>query len=196
MLNRRHFIASAAASVSMVGASALALTTNAASDLVTKVTDRIIRVVNSGTNEAGVAKEFEKLLGQYADMPVISRSVLGPIARSTSQSDLAAFSNVLPGYLSRKYSSQFHEFKGGSLAVSGTRDRGKFIEVTSTARVPGKSAIDVTFRVWDRSGSAKFIDLLVEGVSLVTTERSEIGALLDQRGGSVSRLARDMKKLG
>ena len=118
------------------------------------------------------------------------------MARSTSNADLSAFSKALQGYLSRKYGAQFQDFKGGAITVGRARDRGKFVEVSSQAKVPGKSTVDVTFRVWDRSGSPKFIDMLVEGISLVTTERTEIGDLLDQRGGSVSRLARDLSNLG
>ena len=41
-----------------------------------------------------------------------------------------------------------------------------------------------------------FIDLLIEGVSLVISERSEIGSLLDRNGGSVDATTAALRNLG
>ncbi|MGB1234235.1 MAG: MlaC/ttg2D family ABC transporter substrate-binding protein [Planktomarina sp.] len=193
MFTRRHFLAT---TLAVAATPAFALSTGGAQSFVQTVVGQIMGIVNSAGSKSAAARSFERILSQSADMPVIARSVLGPVARSTSNADLAAFSTALQGYLSRKYGAQFQDFKGGAITVGRARDRGRFVEVSSQAKVPGKSTVDVTFRVWDRSGTPKFIDLLVEGISLVTTERTEIGALLDQRGGSVSRLARDLRNLG
>ena len=47
----------------------------------------------------------------------------------------------------------------------------------------------------DRSGSPKFFDLVVEGVSLLKTERAEIGAMLDASGGSIDRLIQRLEAI-
>ncbi len=41
-----------------------------------------------------------------------------------------------------------------------------------------------------------FIDMKIEGISLIKAERSEIGTLLDQRKGDLDRLIEDLKSLG
>jgi phospholipid transport system substrate-binding protein len=51
----------------------------------------------------------------------------------------------------------------------------------------------VTFLVSDRSGSVKFFDLLIEGISLLKTERTEIGAMLDARRGNIDQLTADLR---
>jgi len=194
MLSRRVFIGSGF--MALVAGPAFAVSGAGAEQFVTRVADEIMAIVKSGSSKSAVARKFDTMIGRYGDMPVISRSVLGPVSRSAKASDLAAFSQAFQGYISRKYSAQFAEFKQGSIKIKSSRDRGRFVEVMAQIVRPGKSTINVDFRVWDKSGSTKFIDILIEGISLVTTERAEMGALLDQRGGNLAQLAKDLKSMG
>jgi len=41
-----------------------------------------------------------------------------------------------------------------------------------------------------------FFDIIVEGISLLSSERVEIGALLDARNGDIAKLIRDLARLG
>ena len=41
-----------------------------------------------------------------------------------------------------------------------------------------------------------FFDIIIEGISLLSSERVEIGALLDERNGNIARLTRDLVNLG
>ena len=59
----------------------------------------------------------------------------------------------------------------------------------------GEDPFEVSFVVSDRSGQDKFINLYIEGVNMVLTEKSEIGALLDRRGGNLDTLTADLKKM-
>ncbi|MGV6839616.1 MAG: MlaC/ttg2D family ABC transporter substrate-binding protein [Planktomarina sp.] len=194
MISRRLFLGGTAALC--VAQPVFAVSPAGAEQFVTRVADEIMSIVKSGSSQSSVAGKFNKMIGRYGDMPVISRSALGPASRSASGSDLSAFSKAFQGYVARKYSQQFAEFKDGSIKIKSSKDRGRFVEVQAQIIRPGKAAINVDFRVWDKSGSTKFIDILIEGISLITTERAEMGALLDQRGGSISKLAKDLNGMG
>jgi len=174
----------------------LAVTESAATGLVTQVTDEITRIINSGQTESGMINDFERLMGRYADLPTISQSVLGPPARSATQAQLRDFSRAFQGYMARKYGRRFREFIGGNVTVTGAQDLDRFVEVVSRVDMRGSAPFEVRFRVWDRSGSPLFIDMLIEGVSLVISERSEIGALLEQNGGSIDRLTQALQRVG
>lgn len=80
--------------------------------------------------------------------------------------------------------------------MTGAQDLDRFVEVVSRVDMRGSAPFEVRFRVWDRSGSPLFIDMLIEGVSLVISERSEIGALLEQNGGSIDRLTQALQRVG
>ena len=60
----------------------------------------------------------------------------------------------------------------------------------------GEGPFEVNFHVSDKSGSDKFFNVYIEGVNLLLTERTEIGAMLDARGGDLNRLIKDLKNTG
>jgi phospholipid transport system substrate-binding protein len=98
--------------------------------------------------------------------------------------------------MARKYGRRFREFVGGTVTVRGAQDTGRFVEVISIVTIPGEAPFEVRFRVWDRSGQPLFIDMLIEGVSLVISERSEVGSILDRNGGSVDAATQALRRLG
>ena len=197
-LSRRAILiaSGAAAMVQVLPGKAMALTPASATALVEQVTGEITRIINSGRSESAMIGDFDRMMARYADMPTISQSVLGPPARSASNGQLSAFADAFRGYMARKYGRRFREFIGGSVSVNGAQDTGRYIEVTATVRMPGQGPFEVRFRVWDRSGQARFIDLLIEGVSLVISERSEIGAILDRNGGSIDGTIQTLRGMG
>ena len=99
-------------------------------------------------------------------------------------------------YLARKYGKRFRDFKGSEIEVTGARKVKSFQEVRAIAKLRGQSPFTVAFMVSDRSGRDKFFDLLIEGVSLLKAERSEVGAMLDRVGGNVDNLVTELKRQG
>ena len=80
--------------------------------------------------------------------------------------------------------------------MTGTSDRGKFYEVMAVTELRGSAPFEIAFRVSDRSGQNLFFDIIIEGISLLSSERVEIGALLDARNGDIAKLTRDLARLG
>jgi phospholipid transport system substrate-binding protein len=180
----------------MVAGPAFALDKATATQLVDRLVAEINRVINSGGSEGKLIRAFENIFAQYADVDIIARSALGPAARSASSSELNAFSRAFRGYIARKYGKQFQEFIGSSIVVTRTKNRGKFFEVEASVRLKATTPFEVSFRVSDRSGENLFFDIIIEGISLLSSERVEIGALLDSRNGNIARLTRDLVNLG
>lgn len=174
---------------------ALALTAEAAKSLVDKTVADINSIINSGKSEGAMLKDFEKLFVRYADVPAIARSVLGTAARSASKGQLSAYTKAFQGYISRKYGRRFREFEGGQIDVAEARAVKSYFEVISTARLKGEAPFEVRWHVSDKSGKDLFFNIIIEGVNMLASERTEMGALLDQRGGDIDRLIADLKTL-
>ena len=197
-LSRRAVLGSglAAAGVLLTGLPAFALTEASAKQLVTGAVADLNRIINSGKSERAMYGEFEKFFAKYGDVPTIARFVLGPDARGASSGELSAFAKAFQGYMSRKYGKRFREFIGGEVKVADARKVKSFVEVRATAALRGQAPFSVSFMVSDRSGSEKFFDMTIEGISLLKTEQTEIGAMLDRRGGSISKVTADLKNAG
>ncbi|MEO3416751.1 ABC transporter substrate-binding protein [Roseovarius sp. CAU 1744] len=197
-LNRRHLIATGIAAAAFAGlpGDAFALTDARARALVDRVVDDINKVIASGKSQSAMIADFERIFTRYADVNVIAQSTLGPDSRRASSSQLRAYTTAFRGYVARKYGKRFREFIGGRIEVHKVRKVKSWHEVISTVQLRGSSPFDVRFLVSDRSGKDLFFDLIIEGVSLRLSERTEIGAMLDRRKGDIDALIADLKTAG
>lgn len=181
---------------------AAALTPAQAQAQIAGVVRDLTGIVNSGKPVAGMIADFDGVLARHADIDVMARSALGAPARTASAADIAAFSNAFRGYLARKYGGLlFNDYNGGTVEVTGTRAVQSFFVVESRAALRRRASnrqeiLRVDWHVSDRSGRSLFFNMVIEGVNLLTNERQEIGALLDQRRGDIARLARDLGAMG
>lgn len=196
-MNRRQVLAASSAFALLAAAApAFALSEGEARTLINRAVADINKVINSGASASSMYRSFEGIFTKYADVPTIARSALGPPARSASSAQMRAFTKAFAGYMSRKYGKRFREFAGGTVEVTGARAVKSFQEVRAVAKLPGQSPFAVSFMVSDRSGRDKFFDLLIEGISLLKSERAEIGAMLDKRSGNLDALINDLQKAG
>jgi len=164
--------------------------------LVDKAVAAINRVIASGKSESAMYRDFERIFADYADLPTIARYALGVDARRASPAQMNAFTKAFARYISVKYGKRFREFIGGKIEVNASRKIKSFFEVKTTAILRGQSPFEVVFLVSDRSGRDKFFNLFIEGVNMLLTERTEIGAMLDKRKGNIDALVRDLVALG
>ena len=192
----RRTVLAGMSAATLLASPAFALTTNDARGLIDDVVSQINSVINSGKSETAMYRDFEAIFKKYADVPTISRSALGPPARSASNKQMSDFADAFTTYLARKYGGQFRDFIGGEITVESARPVKSFQQVDAVAKLRGRSPFSVTFMVSDRSGRNLFFDLLIEGISLLKSERAEIGAMLDKRGGNIDRLINDLKTQG
>jgi phospholipid transport system substrate-binding protein len=196
-LPRRAVVAGlvAGAALAVLPMPALALSAEQAKTLVDKTVADINSIISSGKGEGAMLRDFEKLFSRYADVPTIARSVLGPAARTASKSQLSAYTKVFQGYISRKYGRRFREFIGGRIEVADAKAVKSYYEVISTAYLKGESPFEVRWHVSDKAGKSLFFNIIIEGVNMLASERTEMGALLDQRGGDLDRLIADLASI-
>lgn len=180
----------------LIPQTAFALNDAEAKVLVNLIVDDINRVISSGKPVSGMIQDFERIFRKYADVDIIARSTLGADARRISASQMAAYTKAFRGYIARKYGKRFNEFIGGRIEVNGAKKVKSWHEVISTAYLRGEPPFEVKFLVSDRSGKDLFFDMVIEGISLRLSERTEIGAMLDRRNGDIDALIEDLRKAG
>ena len=182
---RRFFMSAGLAAMGLVALpdTARALTKARARTLIDQVVSDINRVIASGQSLSRMIVDFERIFARYADVAIIARSTLGADANRLSGAQMRAYTDAFRGYISRKYGKRFNEVKS-------------WHEVRSMVYLRGESPFEVSFLVSDRSGQDLFFDMVIEGISLRLSERTEIGAMLDRRNGDIGALITDLKKAG
>ena len=134
--------------------------------------------------------ELKKLFQKYVDVPIIARAVLGKSWRDASSDQRKRFIYAFKIYVSNKYGKQFSEFKGTRLEIVKSRDTQTKagVLVSTEVVVPGHTPLKVVWQVSDGSGSLKLIDMRVEGISMLSTERQEFRSKLKKFNGSIDDL--------
>ncbi len=194
-MTRRAFVgglAGLSVLAAMPGRALAAISASQAESLIGKVVRDINSIINSGAPEATMIKRFEDVFAKYADVNFIALSALGPDGRSASASQKSAFVKAFRAYIARRYGSRFREFEGGRIDVVSTTQVKSRYEVLTKTTLKGHAPFDVVFIVAAKNG--KFIDMQVEGISIVKSERKEIGAMLDRRKGDLNQLIADLQK--
>jgi len=193
ILTRRSFGLALGAGLAVSALPVLALNVDQARALIDKAVGDINKVINSGKSESAMLPEFEKVFARYADVPTIARSALGPAARSASNAQMKAFTKAFQVYISRKYGRRFREFIGGRIEVKDAHPLKSYFEVVSTAHLKGEAPFEVRWHVSDKAGKSLFFNIIIEGVNMLASERTEIGAMLDKRKGNLDALIADLQ---
>lgn len=175
-----------------------ALTASSAEGLVTRAVKDVQDAINSGRSERDILAQFRKIFLKYADVPTVARSVVGQSWRKASKADQRAYVNAFTGYLSRKYGRQFNDFKGAKFTVLGSKDAGSkgFLVRSQVKTTNSGTPFKVDWQVSDRSGKVLIFNMFIEGISMLTTERGEIRALLEKSGGDVGAMAKRLDNMG
>ncbi|MGI3169410.1 MlaC/ttg2D family ABC transporter substrate-binding protein [Pseudooceanicola sp. C21-150M6] len=196
-LARRSFLAGLGGSAAMLAAGPVwALTDAQAKGLVDQLVAEINRVIAAGGSLPSMIASFEKIFARYADVAIIAQSTLGPDARRASPAQMRAFTDAFRGYIARKYGKRFQEFVGGRIEVNNASQVKTWHEVVGTAYLRGQSPFEVKFLVSDRSGKDLFFDMVIEGISMRLSEKTEIGAMLDRNGGNIDGLIATLRSAG
>ncbi|WP_181164616.1 MlaC/ttg2D family ABC transporter substrate-binding protein [Amaricoccus solimangrovi] len=165
-----------------------------AQQLVVSLSGELTKLVNSGQSTNQVISSFQTIIMRYADMSAVSASVLGPTWRSASSAQKQAFVPAFTGYFARRYGKTFSDYKNATIQVQGAQDAGRAgVLVSSVVKRPGQEDIRVGWQIASGSGSPKVVNLIIEGVSALASERAEVAAMLDAQGGDLDRLIAQMK---
>jgi len=186
--------AALAATLGLTGP-ALAQDVAAARSLVDRLVADVNAVIASGAPEDAMISQFAQVFQAYADAPTIARYSLGADARAATPDQLARYTQAFSNYVAEKYGRRFREFVGGQVVVEDARAVPNGIEVQTTAFFTNQAPFRVDFWVSAGSGQLKFFNLIVEGVNMLLSERTEVQALLDQRGGDLERLIADLSAM-
>lgn len=133
-------------------------------------------------------QQFRKLLHEGFDLNQIARLVLGRYWNQASQAERAEFVELLEDYLVQLYAARFADFENVTLRVESVRDEQGQTIVRSVLMRPEAPPVALDWRVERDQGRFLITDLVVEGISMIITQRSEFASVIRQKGGRVQGL--------
>jgi phospholipid transport system substrate-binding protein len=160
-----------------------------AQDAVASLTGRDI---TQGEREAA----FRRLLVQHFDVPQIGKWALGRYWRVASPAEQAEYLDLFEQFIVSTYAQRFRDYTNEQLEVVEVKsvmdDDGGLMVHSHIVRDQPKP-IRVEWRLATPESGYKIVDVVVEGVSMVQTQRSEFGSVILRNGGKVSGLITELK---
>lgn len=129
--------------------------------------------------------QIEQLFRESVDIAWVGRFVLGRFWRQATDEQKAHYLKEYESFLVSHYASRFTDYTGGSFKLTGARDDGDN-EFTVNMQIQGDTdskpvLVDYRVRLSDKKGF-KVFDVIVEGVSMITTQRSEFASVVGNKG--------------
>lgn len=120
---------------------------------------------------------------QSVDVDWIGRFVLGRFWRDASEAQRQQYLTNYRNFISTNYTSRLRDYTGETYKLAGSRDEGdgKYFVSVDIVRPNGQN-VETNYKVKEENSSYKIIDIVVEGVSLITTQRSEFSSAVSRKG--------------
>ncbi len=134
-------------------------------------------------------RQFRRLLNDGFELDIIGRFVLGRHWRRASEAERAEFQQVFEDYLVAGYARQLSAYSDEQFEVRQAQpqgDRGALV-TSKIIRAEGED-IRVDWRLRKADENWRIIDVIVEGVSMATTYRSEFSSVIGSNGGRIAGL--------
>ncbi|GAB3128986.1 MlaC/ttg2D family ABC transporter substrate-binding protein [Novispirillum itersonii] len=176
---------------SMQAPAAAAADLEKARAMVAEVAEQGVReVVGANVPQAEKIERFRGLFDRYFDMPSIARFVLGRSWKDADAAQQARFVEQFRELNVYTWARRFKDYNGQKLAVTGVQadgDAGAYVD-TMVEQTEGQKPLSVRWRLRMREDGWRVVDLIVEGVSMAITYRSEYSAALSDPSVTVGRL--------
>lgn len=136
-----------------------------------------------------------EILRKNFDIAAIGKFALGTHWRSASESQRSDYMKLFEDMIVQTYTTRFEDYSGQELKVNGSTPSGKDFIVSSQVVQKDGPSINLEWRVRNQDGM-KVVDVIVEGVSMSVTQRSDFSAVIQKSGGSLDALLSSMRERG
>ena len=162
-------------------------------NFVEKLANTIITYVLKSTDTAEKKTErFEKHFLEALDTQSIGKFVLGRYWRTASHTEREQFLDAFTDMALKSWADKFDMYNGQEIIFIDARPAEGENQVYVNSQIKNDpNPVEVIWRVRNKNGTYKIVDIIIEGVSMVLSYRNEYTAYLQNH--SLSELTERLK---
>lgn len=145
----------------------------------------LVILKDTGLSKDVKSQKLQSMFLDTVDTDWVARFVLGHHWRKLDQAKQKAYLESYRHFLVKSYTSNFEAYaENTSFEVNGAKPlkrEGQFLVAVDVIRPSQTIKIDYRVRE-DKNDTFKIIDIVVEGVSLLATQRSEFASVVQRQG--------------
>ncbi|MDH3660729.1 MAG: ABC transporter substrate-binding protein [Alphaproteobacteria bacterium] len=187
MIERRAILqaAPALALLTLTGLPALAAPSpDDARDLIQTVGSRVLEILKQDISQDEKFLKMVELLDGSIDLDLVARLILARHWRRADDAQKTEYLKLFRAYALDSLASKLHIYNGQEFEITDSKPAGKKDAVVRTLITSqDRPPLHVDWRIRERDdGALVAIDVIVESVSLIVTQRSEFGAVVERQG--------------
>ena len=162
----------------------------AAEEVVQRLVDQVWQLLAERGVEQVDNQDLHSVLDEGTDLSLLGRLVLGRYWRHANPRQRTEYLRLFRHYMLQTFVQRLRQYAGTDLGHPGARFQiiasrpvgERDVLVQSRMAPPTTPPLRVDWRLRERPGEPVIIDLIVEGISLLVTQRSEFAAILERSG--------------
>ncbi len=139
------------------------------------------------------------IFSENVDTTWMARFALGRHYRTASEEEREKYTSLYHDYVLHSYVPKFEAYTSQKLEIGRVTPAGdsEYTIQTTIRGAENQPDIQVNYRLKSDNGSFKVVDIIGEGVSLITTQRSDFGGMITRAGLSkfIQKLNHKVTKL-
>ena len=150
-------------------------------DFVEKFADNAIMILsNNQISKNEKNDQFTNLVMSAIDLNLISQFVLSKTWKSATDDQKERYISAFKTYFINSYANKLDQYSGEKIIVNGSEEAGKYVIVDTNIVREGTNTlkINLKWRLLNKDGDIRIIDLNIEGISLVIAQREEFQSFL------------------
>ena len=178
----------------LMAQTAFGANTDPAVEYVNKLTDDVIQnVLASPAPKTEKLSLFREKFQEALDLKYIGQFVLGVYWRKANQAQRDAFLKAFMDFTTKSWADKFNMYTGQTIVFKGSQNAQKGqIFVNST--VQNNPPASVIWRLREKDGQYKIIDIIVEGVSMAMSYRNEYSSFMQTNNGDLNKLTQTLNE--
>ena len=148
------------------------------------VSDDVIKILNAGGSSEAIKENLTNKFKNTVDINWIAKFVVGKHWKDFSDTEQQSYLESYKKFIIASYVPVFKSYNGQKLKILGVKYIGSGYYIVKTSIVKENSTVEyiVEYRIKDLKGTYMVRDIIAEGVSLISTQRSEFGSLISAQG--------------
>jgi phospholipid transport system substrate-binding protein len=163
---------------------------------IAELADRASAVLTDDSMSTGERQQrFREMFRESFDVPEVARFVLGRYWRRVGPQQREEYLRLFEEFVVQTWAPRFAEYDRKRFSIRAARDDPGGITLVSSVLSLGESdPIRVDWQVGRPASTYKIVDIVVEGISMRITQRSEFTSVIRRGKGEIEALLEALRK--
>jgi phospholipid transport system substrate-binding protein len=152
-------------------------------------------LTNQSISDKERADQFRTILETQFNLKAIGKFVLGRYWKQASDEEKQTFLSLFKETTVATYATRFKDYTSEKFEIRGCQvepDGG--VIVSSQITRPNGQAIPINWKIFEKKGEMRVYDVILEGISMGITQRSEFASVIQNGGGKLNALNKALEK--